>query len=375
MILLNPGPVNLSDGVRQALAGPDLCHREAEFGELQETIRRGLLAVYGLAPEQWAAVLLGGSGTAAMEAMMTSLIPRQGKVLVVENGVYGERLSAIAQIHHIELQALHYAWGESIDLHDLDRHLDTDRAITHVALVHHETTTGLLNPLREVGELCRARDIGLLVDGVSSFAGEEFDFAGWGISACAGTSNKCLHGVPGVAFVLVRRDLLPGTEDNPQRTLYLDLAHYCREQDARSTPFTQSVQAFYALAQALRELAEQGGWQPRHEHYRRLAQQVRQGLGRLDIRPLLPEQDTSVVLSAFYLPDHVSYAQLHDGLKLRGFVIYAGQGALARNIFRVSTMGAIKAEDMERFLSAIEEIVMAQREKSAGRHKTHGANL
>ena len=306
---------------------------------------------------------------------MTSLIPRQGKVLVVENGVYGERLSAIAKIHHIETQALHYAWGESIDLHDLDRHLDTDRAITHVALVHHETTTGLLNPLREVGELCRARGIGVLVDGVSSFAGEELDFVGWGIAACAGTANKCLHGVPGVAFVLVRRDLLPGTEDNPQRTLYLDLARYCREQDARSTPFTQSVQAFYALAQALHELAEQGGWRQRHAHYRRLAQQVRQGLGRLGIRPLLPEQATSVVLSAFYLPDDVSYAQLHDGLKLRGFVIYAGQGALARNIFRVSTMGAINAADMERFLSAMEEILTEQREESAGRHKTRGANF
>jgi 2-aminoethylphosphonate-pyruvate transaminase len=313
MILLNPGPVSLSEGVRQALVGPDLCHREAEFGDLQDTIRRGLLAVYGLPPEQWAAVLLSGSGTAAMEAMMTSMIPRQGKVLVVENGVYGERLATIAKIHRIELQALHYAWGESIDLNDISRHLEADSAITHVALVHHETTTGLLNPLREVGELCRARRIGLLVDGVSSFGGEALEFEDWGISACAGTANKCLHGVPGVAFVLVRRELLPATEDGPMRTLYLDLARYCREQDARSTPFTQSAQAFYALAQALRELAEQGGWWQRHEHYRLLAHQVRQGLSRLGIRPLLPEQTTSVVLSAFYLPDHVSYAQLHDG--------------------------------------------------------------
>jgi len=375
MILLNPGPVTLSEGVRQALVGPDLCHREAEFGELQETIRRGLLAVYGLPPEQWAAVLLSGSGTAAMEAMMTSLIPRQGKVLVVENGVYGERLSAIAKIHNIERQALRYAWGESIDLHDISRHLEADRAITHVALVHHETTTGRLNPIREVGALCRTRGIGLLVDGVSSFGGEELDFASWGISACVATANKCLHGVPGVAFVLVRRDLLLGAKDNPERTLYLDLTRYCREQDARSTPFTQSVQAFYALAQALRELAVQGGWRQRHEHYRLLAHQVRQGLGRLGIRPLLPEQTTSVVLSAFYLPDHVSYAQLHDGLKLRGFVIYAGQGALARNIFRVSIMGAIQAADMDRFLSAMEEILTAQREDSAGRHKTRGASL
>jgi len=361
MILLNPGPVNLSEGVRNALTGEDLCHRESEFGDLQEIIRQGLLDAYGLVAPHWTAVLLTGSGTAAMEAMMSSLIPQDGKVLVIENGVYGERLATIARIHGIKQQSLKYAWGECFAPGDVEKALNEESAITHVAMVHHETTTGRLNDLAQVGELCRSRAIGLLVDTVSSFGAEELDFEGWGITACAGAANKCLHGVPGAAFVISRRAPLLAGAEGPRRTLYLDLANYCREQDKRSTPFTPSVQVFYGFAQALQEFSGQGGWSSRHERYRALAHNVRLGLGKLGIRPLLPEQASSVVLSAFRLPDAVSYTALHDALKARGFVIYAGQGELVRNIFRVSTMGAITGADIDQFLCAVEEVLREAR--------------
>ncbi|MDQ2696764.1 MAG: 2-aminoethylphosphonate aminotransferase [Pseudomonadota bacterium] len=354
MILLNPGPVNLSDGVRQALLGPDLCHREAEFFDLQDEVRQGLLAVYGL-PPAYAAVLLGGSGTAAVEAMVASLVPADGRLLVAANGVYGQRLAAIAAIHRIPCRVLEHDWTEAIDLERLERALAAE-AFTHLAVVHHETTTGRLNPLAAIGDLARRHGAWLLVDAVSSFGAEELDFDGWHVAAAAATANKCLHGVPGASFVVARRDALETRA--PRRSLYLDLATYCRCQDRRDTPYTPPVQALYALAQALRELAEAGGRPARHARYDHLAAQVRRGLEALGIRPLLAAADSSVVLGAYALPA-IGYGALHDGLKRQGFVIYAGQGGLAQRLFRIAVMGAVNDADIHRLLTAVEALIKA----------------
>jgi 2-aminoethylphosphonate-pyruvate transaminase len=358
MILLNPGPVNLTESVRQALRGPDLCHREPEFADLQASIRQALLDVYGLSHDEWAAVVLAGSGTAAVEAMLTSLMPRNGTLLVIENGVYGERMTAIAKVHEIAYKTLTYAWGARLNIRQIRTALKLNPNITHVGVVHHETTTGRLNELAELGDLCREYGAYLLVDAVSSFGAEALDLDGYPIAACAATSNKCLHGAPGVSFVIVRRDRLAAAE-SVQRSLYLDLARYCREQDKRTTPFTQSVQIFYALRQALSELADQGGWRARHEKYRAMAVKIRASLLRLSIEPMLDEGETSVVLSAYYLPNDLSYETLHDALKARGFVIYAGQGELARRIFRLSVMGAITGDDIERLIEGFVAIMRA----------------
>lgn len=350
MILLNPGPVNLSERVRQALLRPDLCHREPEFSDLQSGIRRKLLEVYGLSPGGWTAVLLTGSGTAAVEAMVSSLVPENGKLLVIENGVYGERISKIAEIYRMNHTRLSYLWGAAIEPAILERKLDEMPDITHVAVIHHETTTGRLNALGEIGRICKGRRVSLMVDGVSSFGAEALEFEEWGIDACAATANKCLHGVPGVSFVILRRDAL-SPERTARRNLYLDVASYSRMQDQGGTPFTQSVQTFYALDEALNEFRNEGGWPSRHRRYRDLSGFVREGLIRFGVKPLLPAGASSVVLNAFCLPQGVSYAELHDRLKESGFVIYAGQGDLAKTLFRVSTMGAICRGDMERFLS------------------------
>lgn len=356
MILLNPGPVNLSDRVRQALLNPDLCHREVEFSQLQTRIRQQLLQVYNLPQEDWATVLLTGSGTAAIEAMVTSLVPRDGKLLVIENGVYGERISKIAQIHGIEYITFNHSWGEEINLQQLVKLLAQNPDISHLAVVHHETTTGRLNNLAQLATICRERQIQLLVDGVSSFGAEELDFEAWDITACAATANKCLHGIPGTSFVIVRREAL-SPKDTIPRTLYLDLDSYCQKQDLGGTPFTQSVQSFYALAEALAEFSEAGGWQARHQHYSQLTSLVRDGLLTMGIKPLLPVGSSSVVLNAYHLPEGMSYEEFHDRLKAQGYVIYAGQGNLASSIFRVSTMGAITHADMTRFLSAVKNAI------------------
>ncbi|MCA8377268.1 2-aminoethylphosphonate aminotransferase [Burkholderia cenocepacia] len=346
MLLLNPGPVTLSERVRRSLLQPDLCHRESEFFDLQDEARARLVAAYELDPAEWAAVLMTGSGTAAVESMIAALVPQDGKLLVIENGVYGERITQIATQYGIAHAVLKHEWMQAPDLAQIAAKLDAG-GYSHVAVIHHETTTGRLNDLGAIAEVCGARGVKMLVDGVSSFGAEAIDFAGGDIDAVAATANKCLHGVPGAAFVIVRRSALAKAAS---RTYYLDLGRLAKLQDQRNTPFTPSVHAYYALVEALREFDEAGGWRARHAHYKALADQAQAGLAARGMPLVLPEGASSVVLRAYRLPQGVTYEALHDGLKARGFVIYAGQGGLSKELFRISTMGAIQAADVDRLL-------------------------
>lgn len=355
LILLNPGPVTLSERVRAAMLGPDLCHREPEFATLQAGLRSGLREIYDL-NDDWASILLTGSGTAAVEAMITSLVPEDGRLLVIENGVYGERISTIAKRHHIPMQAMAHDWLEAPDLARIEAALTHDGPFSHLAVVHHETTSGRLNDLGSIAALCKRHGVRLLLDAVSSFGAEALDPEAWGIDALAATANKCLHAVPGTCFVLARRSALAKAPASP-RSVYLDLVAYLRNQDAAGTPFTQSIQTFYALEAALAELKEEGGYPARAARYRQRMEAVRQTLSELGVRPLIDPAQSSCVLNAFHLPEGLSYGPLHDGLKARGFIIYAGQSALAQQIFRISTMGDITPDDLQRLCTALREVI------------------
>ncbi|GAB5100623.1 2-aminoethylphosphonate aminotransferase [Caballeronia sp. LP006] len=351
MLLLNPGPVTLSERVRKSLLQTDLCHREPEFFDLQDEARKRLVAAYELDPAKWSAVLMTGSGTAAVESMIAGIVPEGGRLLIVENGVYGERIAQIAKQYRIDHEVVKYEWMQAPDTDAIIARLD---GFSHVAIIHHETTTGRLNPLDTLSRACAERGIGLLVDAVSSFGAEAIDFDGGGIVAVAATANKCLHGVPGAAFVIARRDAL---QNAASRTYYLGIARLAKLQDERNTPFTPSVHAYYALVEALREFEEEGGWRARHRRYATLAEQVRAGLAALGIESALPAQESSVVLRAYRLPAGVNYEKLHDALKAKGFVIYAGQGGLSKELFRISTMGALDSNDMQRLLSSVAELL------------------
>jgi 2-aminoethylphosphonate-pyruvate transaminase len=357
MLLLNPGPVTLSERVRRSLLQPDLCHRESEFFDLQDEARQRLLSTYALDPLVWSAVLLTASGTAAVESMVAALIPTRGRVLIIENGVYGERIAQICAQYGIAHERLIGEWLEGIDLAAVgDRlaHPPGGTPYTHMAVVHHETTTGRLNDLAALCTLCRTRDVRLLVDAVSSFGAEAIDFTDTALAAVAATANKCLHGVPGAAFVIARRDALKAAVS---RTYYLDLARLGRMQDERNTPFTPSVHAYYGLVEALREYAEEGGLAARHRRYAELAEQARRGLGRLGMDSVIAPEQSSVVLRSYKLPAGITYPLLHDGLKSAGFVIYAGQGNLSKTLFRISTMGNLTGADIERLLKCFEQLL------------------
>jgi 2-aminoethylphosphonate-pyruvate transaminase len=356
VILLNPGPVTLSERVRRSLLNPDLCHREVEFFDLQDEIRARLLAVHDLDPAKWTAVLMTGSGTAAVDSMMASLPPQNARVLVLENGVYGERMAQMCARYGIAHERLTGGWREAPDAAVVAERLGSG-IFTHLAVVHHETTTGRLTDINALGRLCAAQGVQLLLDGVSSFGAEAIEFAngdsGESLTAVAATANKCLHGVPGVSFVITRRSAL---HTAASRTYYLDLARLAQLQDQRNTPFTPAVHVYYALREALREYHEQGGRRARFARYAALAEQVRAGLAQLGISALLAPAESSVVLRAYHLPHGIDYPGLHDALKAAGFVIYAGQGDLARTLFRIATMGEITAEDIRRMLECFKDL-------------------
>jgi 2-aminoethylphosphonate-pyruvate transaminase len=283
-ILLNPGPVSISDPVRKAAVASDLCHREPEYFALQDRIRNGLLGVYGCEATQWSSVLLGGSGTTALEAMLSSLVPRDARLLVIENGVYAERISRIAEIHGIEYESIHHDWTEAIDFEKIEAALSGE-SFTHVAAVHHETTTGRLNDMARLARLCDQHGAGLLLDTVSSFGAEPIPFKSPALVACAATADRCLHGIPGLCFVICRRASLEKASE-PPRSLYLHLPLWASEQDQMGTPFTPPVNGLLALDKSLAELAGEGGWKGRHAKYTNLANQVRRTLGRLGVLPL-----------------------------------------------------------------------------------------
>ena len=207
--------------------------------------------------------------------------------------------------------------------------------------------------LEGVADLCGTRDLRLLVDGVSSFGAEEIDFADSSLAAVAATANKCLHGVPGASFVMVRRESLANA---CSRTYYLDLGRLAGQQDQRNTPFTPAVHAYYALVEALREFEEQGGRAARYRQYSALAEQVRAGLAAIGIEAVLPPAQSSVVLRSYRLPAGLTYGRLHDELKAGGFVIYAGQGGLSQTLFRISTMGNLTRADIDRLLTCFEKL-------------------
>jgi len=353
-ILLNPGPVNVSPRVQQALLRGDLCHREEEFSDLLVAIRTKLLQAF--APSGYTAIPVTGSGTLAVESMVSSALPDGKKLLVINNGVYGERMLRMAEAHRIPTVELRYDWTQRPDLGQIESALRDDPAIHAVALVHHETTTGLLNLVTEVGAITRRAGLWLLLDAVSSLAAEDLDLVHDSVDLCACTANKCIQGIPGVSFVLVRNEAMAAMVQYPRRSLYLHLPLHWEAQEKRSVPFTPSVQTWYALDEALDELLEETVAKRVQRHHV-AAQLLREGFTRLGLKTLLPAAHQSNTLTSLFLPEGMSYPRIHDGLKERGFVIYEGQGKLQTGIFRVANMGHLTLDDFRRFLGVLEEVL------------------
>jgi 2-aminoethylphosphonate-pyruvate transaminase len=356
-ILLNPGPTNVSRRVLDAASSPQMCHREPEYGNLQEEVRARLLSVLGLDGETWSPVLIAGSGTSGLEAMVATGVP-EGKALAVSvNGVYGDRIAKMARAHGIVTVEIEQPWGVPADPALIRSRLETRDHIGALAVVHHETTTGHLNPVEEIGALAKELGHTYLVDSVSGLAGDELDLDRAGVDYCASTGGKNYQGLVGVSFVYARREALARARKGQRRSVYLDLVNLSDHQDKRGTPFTPVVPLVAALREALVELEEETV-PGRIARYRDAALFLREGYAKLGLSPWLPEgSPMSNCLTTIRLPEGRTYDSVHDFLKDRGFVIYAGQGDLGKEAFRICNMGWVDRADYERLLDVLGEWV------------------
>jgi 2-aminoethylphosphonate-pyruvate transaminase len=326
-----------------------------EFNAKVKWIRDQLLAVAGVSRDAgWETVLLQGSGTFGVEATLVTGVPPQGKVAVLVNGAYGERMVLLLKHARIDHVVLRTSEDTPNDPAALDRLLRQDEAVTHVAAVHCETTTGVLNPIAELGRVVRQHRRMYVVDAMSSFGAVPIDLEACGIDYLISSANKCLEGVPGFSLVLCRRAALLATE-GWARSLSLDLLGqlkgFEKNGQFRYTPPTHSLLAF---EQALRELAQEGGVTARGGRYQRNHAVLIEGMRRLGFRPYLRPEVQSCLITAFHFlrNSRFTFLEFYQRLSDKGFIIYPGKISQV-DLFRIGTIGRIFDSDIQALLAAI----------------------
>ena len=356
-LLLTPGPLSTTATVRAAML-QDSCTWDADYNlGVVEPIRRELVRL-ATGPEyesDYSTVLLQGSGSYVVESVLGSAIGADECLLIINNGAYGARMGEMARclgLRHHELDC-----GETTrpEPAAIDAMLVRHPEITHLAMVHCETTTGMLNPLEEVAELCQRRGIRLIVDAMSSFGGIPIDMGRLGIEFLISSANKCIQGVPGFGFVIARRAALTACAGRA-RSVSLDLHAQWQtmEQQGGKWRFTSPTHTVLAFAQALRELDEEGGIAARYQRYSENQRTLVAGMAELGFAPLLPEQWQSPIITAFYSPDHPDYrfADFYQRLKGQGFVIYPGKVSQA-DCFRIGNIGDVTPARVRALLAAM----------------------
>ncbi len=353
--LFTPGPLTTSRSVKQAML-KDLGSRDFAFIQVIQEIRDGLLALAGVAKGEYEAVPMQGSGTFAVEAVLTSVIPRDGKALILINGAYGHRMVKICRTAGVACDALEFPEDARPDVGRVAAVLDADPAITHVAVVHCETTTGIVNPIRELGLMVREKGRIFFVDAMSSFGAIPVDVANCGIDYLVSSSNKCIEGVPGFAFAIARREPFVKTK-GLARSLSLDL--YAQWEGLESNGqfrFTPPTHALLAFRQALRELGDEGGVAGRAARYRANCDVLIKGMTKLGFRLYLDAGKLGYIITSFRYPEHpnFNFETFYRLLNDKGYVIYPGKVSNA-DCFRIGTIGRIFEPDMTALLAAIRD--------------------
>lgn len=355
-ILLTPGPLTTRLETRHAMLH-DWGSRDEAFIGMTSEVRKRLAAVAG-ARGRHVAVPLQGSGTFIVEATIGTLIGPGDKLLVLINGAYGERMLSIAQRLGRHVAALHWPEDQAVDPEQLDRALGDDPSISHIALVHCETTTGLLNPLAAISAVAAKHGKALLVDAMSSFGALAIDVEQTPIAAVMASSNKCLEGVPGLGFVVIEeKALLAAKGINP--SLCFDLHDQWQGFERNGQwRFTPPVQVVAALLSALRQLEAEGGPAARRRRYQENFDILAQGMDRLGFRLFLAPKIQAPIIATFYQPSApwFHFSAFYQALALRGFLIYPGKLSQA-DTFRIGCIGAIGPDDFHRLLVAIEAIM------------------
>ena len=353
-VLLNPGPSTTTDSVKYAQVVPDICPRELEFGNLMEKVAEDLTS-FVADTKDYISIMFGCSGTGADEAMVSSCVPPDGKLLVVDNGSYGARLAKIAQVYNIDMDVFKSSTYEPIDIAALEEKMKTG-GYTTFAIVYHETTTGLLNPLEKICPMAKKYGMTTIVDIVSAYGGMPINLEKLGIDFASTTSNKHIGGMAGVGIVVCRRSELLKQKEWPMRSYYLNLFdQYKYFLETKQTRFTPPVQTFYALRQAITETKVET-IEKRYERFTACWKILVKALKEIGLKMLVAEENQSHFITAILIPEtpEYSFTALHDYAKSFGFTIYPGKlGNI--DTFRIANMGDIKPEEMTHFTCVLRD--------------------
>lgn len=352
-LLLTPGPLSTSKGVKATMLR-DWCTWDDDYNGIVRAIREKLTALATSAPG-YTSVLMQGSGTFSVEAVIGTALPQDDKLLVIANGAYGNRIATIAKYQRIPHTVLDLGETGRPEPEMLREALDRSPEISHVAVVHCETTTGMLNPVEALGKVVKAAGRVYIVDAMSSFGGIPMDIAAMGADFLISSANKCIQGVPGFGFVVARRPALEACAGQA-RSLSLDLYEQWKvmEEKGGKWRFTSPTHVVRAFATALEELEAEGGVAARHTRYATNQKRLVEGMAKLGFATLLPPEHHSPIITSFLSPAEPGYLfmDFYDALKAKGFVIYPGK-VTAHETFRIGNIGEVYPADIERLLKSI----------------------
>ena len=355
-LLFTPGPLTTSRTTKGAMLR-DLGSRDSEFIQVVRSLRRKLLEIGGVADAGYEAVPMQGSGTMAVESVFSSVVPPGGHVLVADNGAYGKRMAKICSVLKISAITTESPEDSPPDPARMAALLKSHPEVTHVAVVHCETSTGMLNPVPEIGEVVSGAGREFIVDAMSSFGGIPFNLAEYKIDYMISSANKCLEGVPGFAFVLARRSRLLETRGRARSLSFDLLAQWQGLESGGQFRFTPPTHAILACHQAIRELEEEGGVAGRARRYAANRQVLRAGMSKLGFREYLrPELQSDIITSYLYPDKSFDFERFYQSLSGRGFVIYPGKVSNA-DCFRIGTIGRIYPEDVSNLVDAIRDVL------------------
>ena len=350
-LLFTPGPVNVAETLRTAICKEDICHRETDFDDLLAGIEHKLLSLFQIRKrERYRAVVITGSGTAANEAILSSVVGN-GAILILSNGEFGGRLHKTSLIHNKQTHLIEMPWGVPFDVAQIAAYLLANK-IDVVAMVHHETCSGMLNPLAQVGALAKASGALFVVDGVSSAGAEVIDMEACNIAFVSSSSSKALGSYPGLSFVVGRKKQFKRLKHHAAKTTYLNLAtFYAFLKTHSQTPNTPAVPLFFALDQALTDIL-------RYARIKARADLLRNGMRRLNLDFLIDEADMCSVLTTVQVPASVSVHDLRARLREKSIIIYEGKGCFAGKVFQVGNIGELSDEDIRYFLSTLKDVLL-----------------
>jgi len=357
-LLFTPGPVNVATNVQMAICKEDICHRETDFDCLLQSIENKLLKLFEIKTiADYRAVVITGSGTAANESILSSVVGNQN-ILILSNGEFGERLFNISKIHNKNTFLLEFAWAESLDLEKIEAYLQKHQ-IDIVAMVHHETSSGMLNPLEKIGALAKANGAMFIVDCVSSAGAEVIDMEKCNIAFCSSSSSKAIGSYSGLSFVVGKTEEFEKLKNLPIKTTYLNLyKFYDFIKTLSQTPNTPAIHLFFALEQALINILNEGV-SNRYANIRRKANILRQGMLNLGLKFVIDQTKMCSVLTTVYIPSHINVNIFRQKLRNKSIIIYEGKGCFKNRVFQVGNIGELSFDDIQFFLNTQREVLQS----------------